>query len=206
MKITPVATRFDLPLPIYKTVQIADAASQTDEEFTVYAGLSEDMVAQVRERSLDDTDEALKITSDRKRFGEGNYKDWYAKSRMPFALVHKQSGKLAAIAWYGPKPLGRKPIKELSADELKQNERELAADNWVTFTYRSYPPFRGKGLMKEFVRFTMDIYAEHSPGAKFWGGLYADNTPSLALAHDLGFSVNEEASDHAHNWLVVTKG
>jgi RimJ/RimL family protein N-acetyltransferase len=205
MQITPVAVDLTLPLPIYTAVHVADAISKANEGFAMYAGLDEKMIAEIRERSLDDTDEALKITSDRKRFGEGNYEDWYAKNRVPFALIHKQSGKLAAIAWYGPKPIGRKPVKELSADELTQNERDLDAGNWATFTYRSYPPFRGQGLMKDFVRFTMDTYTDHFPGIQLWGGLYADNTPSLALAHDLGFSVNEAASDHSKNWLVVTK-
>ncbi|HSE61737.1 MAG TPA: hypothetical protein VLA88_05600 [Candidatus Saccharimonadales bacterium] len=205
MNITPVATGLSLPLPIYHTVHIADAINQLGEEFAIYAGLDEKMVADVREHSLNDSDEALKITSDRKRFGEGKYEDWYNKGRVPFALIHKQSGKLAAVAWYGPKPLGRKPIKELSQAELSQNERELDNDNWATFTYRSYPPFRGKGLMKDFVRFTMDTYETQFPDVKLWGGLYANNTPSLALAHDLGFSVNEAASDRSKNWLVVTK-
>jgi RimJ/RimL family protein N-acetyltransferase len=205
MQVTPINTALDLPLPLYKTVLIATARSKTGDEFEMYAGLNERMVAEVRQRSLDDTDEALKITSDRKRFGEGKYEDWYHKGRVPFALIHKPSGAVAAIAWYGPKPLGRKPLRELSAEELKQNEYDLDAGNWATFTYRSYSPFRGKGLMKGFVRFTMDMYSAHFPSTQFWGGLYADNTPSLALARDLGFSVNEEASDRSKNWLVVTK-
>jgi RimJ/RimL family protein N-acetyltransferase len=205
MHITPVATRLTLPLPVYAAVHIADAVSKSGDEFTMFAGLDARMVAQVRAHSLDETDQALQITSDRKRFGEGSYEDWYAKNRMPFALIHRPSGAVAAISWFGPKPLGRKPIKTLSAHEMAQDERQLDTGNWVTFTYRSYPPFRGKGLMKNFVRFTMDTYASHVPNAEFWGGLYADNAPSLALARELGFSINEAASDRTKNWLVVTK-
>jgi RimJ/RimL family protein N-acetyltransferase len=205
MRITPLEARFTLPLPIYTAIKVGDGVSRDDDLFALYVGLNKDMVAQLRARSLDENDAALQTTSDRERFGTGSYDDWYRKNRVPFGLVHEATGVLAAVAWFGPKPLGRKPLKRLSKTELSQDERALQADNWVTFTYRSYPPFRGKGLMTDFVGFALKTYGEHMPGVKYWGGIDAGNRASLALAEELGFTISEEASDRTKGWLVVTK-
>ena len=107
-----------LPIPIYTSARIGSMRSRDGETFTMYAGLEIDQVAQLRAYSLDETDEEIqKNTSDRQRFGEGSYEKWYAKGRVPFALVHDATGTLAAITWFGPKPLGRKSLKHLSEEE-----------------------------------------------------------------------------------------
>ncbi len=194
------------PLPIYQSVRIGKAVSREGEIFLIFAGLSEYLVSALKKRSLDESDEEIREkTSDRWRFGLGSYEEWYAKNRVPFALVHEKSNALAALVWLGPKQMGRKSLSRLSLEERKQNESLLSAENWHTLSYRSYPPFRGKGLMKGFSRFAMDYYAAHYPGAKFWTGLDADNLPSMRLAEGLGFKISEEASDEAAHWLVMVK-
>lgn len=194
-----------LPLQLYAKTLIASAVSLDNENFEIYAGLDEKLAAELKERSLDESDEALKITSDRLRFGEGSYENWFRKGRVPFALVHKESGQLAALSWFGPKPLGRKPISHLNDQERRQDESALDSDNWHTVSYRSYPPFRGRGLMKSFVGFTLDIYESHYPGAKFWEGVDANNPASTALAEKLGFKVDTEASDINAKWLIMVR-
>src|SRR5262245_1922191 len=101
-------------LTIFESHTIGALESKTGIPFDVVIGLSRDLVEQLKVRSLDESDTELQQnTSDRKRFGGGSYEEWYAKERTPYALVDK-SGTLAAIAWYGPKPLGRKSLRYLS--------------------------------------------------------------------------------------------
>ena len=207
MDITPSQTTETLllPLDIYARVLVAAATSRKNESFEIYAGLDESLVAELKRLSTDDSDEALKITSDRKRFGEGLYEDWYKKGRVPFALVHASSDQLAALSWFGSKPLGRKPIRHLSELERLQDEQTMENDGWHTISYRSYPPFRGQGLMKSFVGFTLDLYESYYPGAKFWEGVDADNPASAALAEKLGFHINREVSDPDGKWLIMVR-
>src|ERR1043166_151550 len=112
-----------VPVPIYKVFKIAAAVGTVvdpHEEFDVYLGLNNAMVTKLKMLSLNRGDEALQEnTSDYERFGRGSYEDWYSKGRVPFALVHRATGSLAALAWFGPKPLGRKSIKHLTPEQLK---------------------------------------------------------------------------------------
>lgn len=193
------------PLPIYTSVPIARAVAKDKEVFEIVAGLDPRLVKALQEHSLDANDEALKVTSDRERFGEGSYEDWYKKGRVPFALVHSESGQLAALSWFGPKPLGRKPLKHLSEQERGQDERKLESGGWHTISYRSYPPFRGRGLMKSFVAFAMAEYASYYPGAKFWEGVDNANPASAALATSLGFRPEPSISDSDGKWVVMVK-
>ncbi|HVM73318.1 MAG TPA: hypothetical protein VMU13_00335 [Candidatus Paceibacterota bacterium] len=204
VQIIPDGVGFILPIPIYTSTRIGSMRGKDGEQFVIVAGLDSDLVAQLKERSLDETDEEIQHnTSDRQRFGEGSYEEWYTKDRVPFALVEKTSGKLAGLAWFGPKPLGRKSLKHLSEEERTQDERTMDADNWHTIVYRSYRPFRGTGLMKPFVRFCMDTYCSIYPHANIWAGIYADNPASHALSEGLGFTVLETASDAASHETVM---
>jgi RimJ/RimL family protein N-acetyltransferase len=195
----------ELPPPIFTAKQVAQATAMSGQSFTIFVGWSKDIVADVKAHSLDQADTKLQVTSDRKRFGEGPYEAWYAKQRVPFALIDNATGGLAAIAWLGPKPLGRKSVKRLSAAESVQDERTLDAENWATIVYRSYKPFRGKGLMTDFVRFAMEYYLAKHPRTHFWAGLDTKNPASQALAEQLGFRVSEEASDREAHWLVMVR-
>jgi hypothetical protein len=118
--------------------------------------------------------------------------------------VHEQSGQLAALVWFGPKPLGRKSLKHLSQSERAEDERAMDAENWHTIVYRSYNPFRGQGLMKQFVRMTMEVYLRSFPDARLWAGIYADNPASEGLAKALGFTVDEKRTDRSKKELVMT--
>jgi RimJ/RimL family protein N-acetyltransferase len=193
-----------LPIPIYSSVRIGSMRSRDGDMFTIYAGLELDQVAQLRAYSLDENDEEIqKNTSDRQRFGEGSYEKWYAKVRVPFALVHDSTGTLAAITWFGPKPLGRKSLKHLSAEERTQDERSLDAGDWHTIVYRAYGSYRGKGLMKAFVKFTMDAYRTVHPGSKIWAGIYAENPASRGLVEKLGFKMRADLSDAVTHETVM---
>src|SRR3989344_5989002 len=157
-----------LPLPIYTSYPLELITARDGEEFSLVIGLDRGLVAQLKEKSLDESDiEIQSHTSDRKRFGEGSYEAWYAKERTPFALVEKKTGMLAALVWFGPKPLGRKSLKYLSEVELEKEGRQ-EKDAWHTVVYRSYPPFRGKGLMTNFLLRAMDVYLQHYPNVKLW--------------------------------------
>jgi len=200
------ADALSLPIPIYKAVRIGKAISRDKEDFIIYAGLSEELVSLLREHSLDPADSEIQNkTADRARFGLGLYEDWYVKGRLPFVLVHEESGALAAIVWFGPKVVGRKSLNKLSLEERKESEILMDPANWHTLAYRSYPPFRGKGLMKGFTKFAMDIYDQYHPKARYWTGLDANNLPSLRLAEALGFRISDEASDESAHWLVMIK-
>jgi len=193
-----------LPIPIYSSTRIGSMRSRDGEAFTIFAGLELDQVRQLRAYSLDESDEEIqKNTSDRQRFGEGSYDEWYSKGRVPFALVHDKTGVLAAITWFGPKPLGRKSLKHLSPEERAQDERLLDAGDWHTIVYRAYDPYRGKGLMKAFVKFTMDAYRTAYPDSKIWAGIYAENPASRGLVERLGFKMREDLSDATSHETVM---
>lgn len=162
---------FSVPLPIYSSVHIADAESKDGTRFKLYIGMDKGVVEQLRAYSLDVSDEGIqKYTSDRARFGEGDYETWYAKGRIPFALVEESSDRVAALAWIGESALDGEDT-----------------DNWHTIAYRAYGSFRGKGIMKDFVAYCIQYYTQHFPGAKIWASIARANAASAGLAHALGF-------------------
>lgn len=202
--ITPLATKpFSLPLPLYGMLKIGDCAAPDGEEFTMWIGADKGVVEQLKEKSLDESDVDIQNnTSDRNRFGEGSYEEWYSKDRTPFSLL-APDGSLAAFVWFGPKPLGRPSLKYLSGED-RAKELEQKEDVWHTLVYRSYAPYRGKGLMTDFVRFATNIYREHYPEAKFWVGMGADNAGSAALATKLGYQSRDDLFDAEKNWQAMT--
>lgn len=192
------------PLQLYAKMKVGALRSKDGDDFSIYAGADEAIVAQLKAFSLDERDAAIQDnTSDRVRFGEGSYEEWFSKNRTPFSLIHDATGKLAAFAWFGPKPLGRKSLKYLS-DEERAKELEQKEDVWHTLVYRSYQPFRGKGIMSEFVRFAMRKYLEIHPTAKLWTGMSASNEASIALSSKLGFTRRDDLFDAEKNWVAMT--
>ena len=203
MKIIPknIAHKFLIPVPIFTSVYIAEAFSKDGEEFSLFVGLEKKYVDQLKDRSLDPYDIDLqKNTGDRKRFGVGSYEEWYKKNRVPFILVHTRTDTLAAIVWFGPKTLGQKSIRFDDQEQTKTLET-----GWHTIAILSYMPFRGKGLMKEFTSFVMDVYKRNFTNPSFWIGLNIDNKRMLALGEALGFEISKEYSDIPARWLVITK-
>ena len=169
------AASIGFPVPMYTSTPIGNC-EKDGERFIVEIGLTREHVAELKAHALDEGDEELQNnTSDRKRLGEGAYDAWYAKGRTPFALVHEQSGKLAALAWFG-------------AEVFEGAPKPPHGKEWHTVAYRSYVPFRGKGLMKGFGRFSMDYYLALQPHAALWAGVHADNAPSIGLAEALGYT------------------
>lgn len=195
--------KFSLPLPVYEGVAIGSMNSSDGDRFLVFAGATKEMAAELKEKSLDKSDVELQSgTSDYQRFGEGSYEEWYSKQRTPFALVHEATGRLAAFVWFGPKPLGRKSLKYLSEEE-RAKELEQREDVWHTLVYRSYAPFRGKGVMSDFVRFCIETYKKKYPEAKLWTGMSASNVASAGLSAKLGFKRRDDLYDAEKNWVAM---
>jgi RimJ/RimL family protein N-acetyltransferase len=192
LSITPRGKQPTPPFALYESHIIAGAESTKGEPFLIYAGLSKELVEKLKEKSSDIEDAELAKTSDRERFVSGLYEDWYArKKRTLFALVHEETNELAALVWLGPKPFGRKSAKHLPLEQQTANERSLDSEGWHTLVYRSYPPFRGTGIMKDFAQFAMETYRAWYPDARFWAGIFAENPASAGLAKALGFVEKE---------------
>jgi Acetyltransferase (GNAT) family len=191
-------------IPLYESHPLGSIRSKDGRIFSILIGLDRDLVSQLKERSLDTSDiELQNNTSDFKRFGEGSYEEWYEKDRTPYALV-SEDGKLAALAWFGSKPLGRKSLRFLSDEELaKENEQEKT--HWHTIVYRSYAPFRGIGVVTPFVRFAMNDYKKRYPDAKLWAGISTDNAASIALATKLGFKQDPKYIDTEAHWCAMVE-
>lgn len=207
MEITPntALPEVSFPLPLYASETIASAKSSGGEEFEITIGLDKKAAEEIKKHALDENDEELlKNTSDRKRFGEGSYEKWYAKDRTPFCLVHKKTGALAAFAWFGPEPISRKSLENAAGLESRGDGKKESG-GWHTIGYRSYKPFRGKGLMKDFMKFAIKIYSENRPGLRYWLGVKPENAASIALASSLGFTISEENSDRTAESLIMIK-
>ncbi len=192
----------NVPPPLFSTQKLDTISSKDGEDFAVMLGLDKAMVSQLKAYSLDTTDIDLQAnTSDFQRFGEGSYEEWYAKDRTPYALIDKE-GKLAALAWFGPKPLGRKSLRYLSPEELA-NEAKQEVSDWHTIVYRSYQPFRGRGLMTPFMQYVIADYKKRFPHAKLWAGVSTKNEASMGLAKRFGFVISEEHSDPQAEWCAM---
>ncbi len=190
------------PLPIYESQPLSTVSSKDGDDFTIAVGLNKDQITQLQAYSLDESDIDLQEnTSDRQRFGEGSYEEWYDKDRTPYALLDKE-GKLAALAWFGPKPLGRKSLRYLSEEE-RAEESKQEAGNWHTIVYRSYNPYRGKGLMTPFMQYVIADYKKRYPAAKLWAGVSTKNEASIGLAKRFGFVVSEAHSDPEAEWCAM---
>lgn len=191
-----------IPGPLFSASLIGTATNK-GETFDIFLGLNEAIATRLKMLSLNKDDESLQEnTSDYERFGKGSYEEWYSKSRVPFVLVHRNSGNLAALVWFGPKPLGRKSLKHLTAEELAQ-EHKVESGDWHTIVFRSYPPFRGTGIMKEFAKAVTDIYLKYFPNAKLWAGVGRRNASSVILAEKLGYKIDESISDG--DWVGLVK-
>jgi RimJ/RimL family protein N-acetyltransferase len=188
--------------PIFERAKLGTMQSRDGEVFDIVIGLDKPLVEQLIRFSNDASDTDLQShTSDKKRFGEGSYEEWYGKDRTPYALV-SPAGELAALAWFGPKPIGRKSLRYLSEEELKEEYAQAKGDSH-TIVYRSYHPYRGKGLMSKFMHFVIDDYKTRHPDAKLWAGVSTLNEASVALATKLGFVFSEEYSDPDNNWAAM---
>lgn len=196
-------TDLSFPLPIYTTKSCGTQVGKTGDLFKIVAGLDPAMIEDLKRKSLDLSDTDLQNnTSDYERFGKGSYEEWYSKGRTPFALIHEKTGALAALIWFGPKPLGRKSLKHLSPEE-RAKEKDVQEDVWHTIVFRSFHPFRGQGLMTPFAKRAIKIYKEYFPQAKLWAGINASNAGSIALAEKLGFIKDESLSDE--EWVAMVE-
>ena len=191
---------------MYKSVHIADAFNREGKEFDVLVGLDKQYTEKLRALAADESDTDLQnFTSDWKRFVAGTYEYWYQKNRSLFALVHKQSDDLAALVWFGPKPLGKKSMKFGNVSEQESPDTRDTKSEWHTISFRCYPKYRGTGMMKRFTEFAMEEYKKQFPSVKFWAGMDDRNNGSMGLLQSLGFHINVECSDLPEHWLIMTK-
>ncbi len=186
-------------LDIYETQKIGEIV-RPDASYTMYTGLSNQHVNQLQAYSLDTTDTALSVTSDRVRFGEKPYEDWFNKGRTPYSLVDTATDALAGLVWFGPKALGEKSMKFQAAG----SENIAAAPNevWHTLAYRAYIPYRGGKFMKEFFLEAMKHYRALNPEAKLWAIIDIENPASTRLAESCGFVIDTEHSDENHAVMI----
>ena len=170
-QIESMPVHLELPLALYSSERIGVMRMPDWSSLSIQFGLSREMVETLKAHALDLTDEELQNnTSDRRRFGEGSYEDWFKKERYPFALV-SEANELAAIIWFGPEafPGGEEPV------------------SWDTVAFRSYIPYRGKGVMTPFGRFALATYLKLMPGHTVWLETDATNVPAVRLYEKLGF-------------------
>ncbi len=188
--------------PIFERATIGEINARDNEAFDVVIGLDRSLVEQLVAYSTDEADMDLRAhTSDSHRFGKGSYEEWFSKGRTPYAAV-SGNGVLAALAWFGPKPIGRKSLRYLSEAELKEEYSQARGDAH-TVVYRSYGAYRGRGLMTKFMQFVIQDYKARHPDAKLWAGVSSHNEASVALSKKLGFVYSEEYSDPDNNWAAM---
>ncbi len=158
---------------LYESTLVASAQTLEGTLFSIRLGLSEELAAKLKARSLDESDgELMNNTSDRRRFGEGSYETWFGKGRVPFALVD-QAGELAALIWYGA--------------EMPPAEAGLPPGRWDTIAFRAYLPYRGAGIMGDFTRFVLAWHVEHCIDAHLWLETDATNEAGIRLYERTGF-------------------
>lgn len=185
------ASSFDavLPLPLYKRVFIGTLVMPDSTRLSIYLGADEDTAHQLREQALSADEELLTNTHDRARFGEGSYEDWYAKGRSPFSLVD-DVGNLAAFIWFGA---------EMPPKECAQGVESVL---WDTVAFRSYPPYRGRGMMTPLACFVIETYERLMPGHHLWLAARTENIPALGLYGKLGFQVCGYGEDGTRTYMI----
>ena len=194
---------FSFPIAIYQSMPIGDIDGRDGTHFILYAGMSKEHAAQLKVFSMDDTDVDLQNnTSDRKRFGEGSYEGWYAHNRTPFSVVDTATNKLAALIWFGPKAIGTKSMRNLS-DDAQENVMDADTGTEHTIAYRSYPPYRGAGIMKKAVNEATEAYQAVFPEAVIWAIIDEKNESSMGFAGALGYEVQGESED---GFVVMVRG
>lgn len=193
LSITTTAPLPSLPLALYSSECIAYTIVEPFGECDIVVGLDNELITQLITLSQDTSDEALARTSDSVRFKDSSsYESWFHTDRTPFALIHQETSSLMALVWIGPKPLGMMPPKLQNSAMTLEAPKTGSSDLWDTVSFRSYPPYRGKGFMTSFMEYLMQIYCERFPTHHLWAGIDRDNAASRAFATKLGFSAHGE--------------
>ncbi len=173
LAISPIAPE---PLAGERVADTIARANGDGRDFTIVEGLSDALVEKLTKLSQDESDtELMQNTSDRTRFSPDAYDAWLSKERYPFALV-AEDGSLAALIWYGP-------------EEMPTGG---AGD---TIAFRSYPPYRGRGVMTDFSRFVMELHEKRRAEHQLWLATDAENVAGIRLYEKLGFVRHGEEDD-----------
>ena len=191
MAVLPITTLADLPtIPLipYTSTTIAEVTIHPFGICDIVVGLTKETVDKLFFHSADTTDTALGFTQDAQRFANHeSYVSWFKKGRIPFALLHRDTSSLMAVAWIG----------EASIPELE-------AENQHTVAYRSYLPYRGGGFMTSFMTYVLETYKKRNPDCLFWVRIDPQNTPSLSFAQKLGFTTRVISAPHTDRIVLTT--
>ena len=189
-------SEIDFPMKIYDSVQIGTAVASEESlgTFTLYAGLSKEHVAHVKEYSLNKDDVDLqKNTSDFARFGEGDYEERYdKKERHSFSLVHDDTQTLASLIWFGPRDLPESVAIERSEDQ-----------KWDTVAFRTYGIFRGVGITSGFSAHVIDAYQKRFSDHKIWLAAPGEYKAAMGLYKKLGFQDTGEVDDGGKTIMIL---
>ena len=85
-------------------------------------------------------------------------------------------------------------MKHIS-DEERQSQNLVAPENWHTIAFRSYPPYRGTGIMRKFADAVTTVYMNYYPEGRLWTTNVRNNISSIALSEKLGYKIDESLSD-----------
>jgi [ribosomal protein S5]-alanine N-acetyltransferase len=90
--------------------------------------------------------------------------------------------------------LGSRMVGHGGYDGPPGNNAAQAPDA-VEFDYAIFPPYRGRGYATEAARLLMDLAEKRAGIRHFVVAIAPDNSPSLAIAHKLGFVRTGERVD-----------
>jgi len=164
--------------------------------FGLEYGLDEGLVEQVITYSNSESDKDLReATSDKERFKDFDaYTQWYKKGRFPFGFTDER-GILASLIWYGP---AQPPM-------LNNQGRPEPDQKWDTIAFRSYPPFRGQGLMRAFVDAVLRRHASDRSDHNIWLSVKAENMRAQELYRSLGFEPQSIPSNSGEIFMSLSK-
>ncbi len=129
--------------------------------------------------NLTKTDKKIrKYTRDFSRFStKRKYMEWRENKKFVYTLINEVGG-LLGIVWF---------CKENPPEELPDQKKYP-----FTASIRLYPPARGKGLAKAFMKiclkdFVSTIVYKGSKNRGIWITILRENVPSRKLQSDIGF-------------------
>jgi RimJ/RimL family protein N-acetyltransferase len=175
--------------------------SGVPNNFTIQYGLDEATITLLSARSTayEADPDLFRFADDSIVFGtEDKVCAWHEEEgvpKFPFVCTANEGKELAAIIWYAQR---NPPI------ELPLRDKE----GWDSISMRSYPPYRGKGLMVPFGKETLHWHHVHRPEQALWLKVDAESAPAQALYRKLGFvqagETTELYRDNERTKLIMT--
>lgn len=155
--------------------------ARTESDLAFYYGLDASMAEALTARSADkEGDPGLfRYVDDGDAFSSPEACLAWAGGKDVFVCT-TGTGGLAALVWLTPKPL---PITLPEGESLA----EVAPEAWDAMSFRSYPPYRGRGIMQPFGSEVVAWHDAYRSGRALWLQVDAEFTPAQVLYTELGF-------------------